>query len=167
MTVAAHILPKQISEAQTTVNKMGLSEKIALCDEIRRVQPILLASVLVQGKFGTSNEELDYLIELLLVCYKSAKVAGLTLREITEADQELGLARVGGRAKFLEGLSSEMATKAYQDQIETHPETHLLSYVVEKIKSHRVSKIETDSDKYFVMAALNLVETITYVSRDA
>ena len=30
MTIVAHILPKQISEAQATVNRMGLSEKIAL-----------------------------------------------------------------------------------------------------------------------------------------
>ena len=163
----AQILQIQIAEAQETVRSMNLDEKVALCDEIRIMQPTLLASVLVQSRLGTSNEELDNLIELLLVCYKSADIAGLKLRQITEADQELGLARVGGRAVFLEGLSPEMARKAYQDQVENHSEKYLLSFVAEKIRPLRVSKVETDSDKYFVMSALNLVETIAYVSGDA
>ena len=162
-----YILPNQISKVQTTVSGMGLNEKIVLCDEIRKLQPALLASVLAQSKLGTSNEDLDYLIELLLVCYKSATTAGINLREITEADQELCLARIGGRTTFIDGLSTEMANKAYRAQIQDHPETHLLSYVVDKIKSHRVSRVETDADKYFIMSALNVVETITYVSRDA
>lgn len=161
------IFPTHISRALQLVGAMTLAEKEQLIDEIYAAQPNLLASVVVQSKLGTSNEELDLLLNLLFVCYESVRAADIRLPAISEEIQEECLARVVGRAKFIENLSDEMRSKTIQDQLGEHGEPNLLALVVCELRAHSVPAARTEAAKYFLMSALNLVESIAHVAKDA
>lgn len=161
-----HILMDHIAQAVRTVDAMNLAEKEKLADEIFRTQPNVFVSVLVQSKLGTSYEDIDLLLNILFKCYEAVRVAGLNIPTISEEAQDVCLARIVGRARFFEGLSAEMADKATQDQVNNHGESNLLAMVMHELKGHRVCQVQTDADKSFLFAALNIVETIAYVAGD-
>ncbi len=136
-----------------------------MATDIRRTQPNLLASVLVQNRLGTSNEDLDLLLNILFVCYEAVRSAGIELPMISEQPQKTCLARVVGRAQFMEGLSSELRLKALDDQVISHSESNLLALAILELHKIRHAKLESDAGKYFTMAAINLavgvrVETV-------
>ena len=66
---------------------MSLAEKIALTDEIFQQQPNLLASCLVQQRLGASEPKLEFLLNILLVCFQAMKESGYTWSLITEEEQ--------------------------------------------------------------------------------
>ena len=59
------------------VRSMSLAEKEALADEIHRRQPYMLASCLVQSRLGVEPVAVEFLLNILLVCYQSMKQSGL------------------------------------------------------------------------------------------
>ena len=161
------LLAKHIAQAVVSVRAMSLQAKEKLAAEIRRTQPNLLASVLVQSRFGSSNEDLDVLLNFLFVCYETVRLAGINLPTISEQTQETCLARVVGRAQFIEGLTIDMRLKAVDDQVNSHSEPSLLALAVSELGVVRNVKGESDSGKYFAMSAINLVESIAYTIKGA
>ena len=95
------------------------------------------------------------------------RASGTQIPKITESDQERCLARIVGRAQFVEGLSSGMSSKAVEDQVEGHGEKYLLALVISDLQAHNLTGVKTEAEKYLLLAALNLAETIAYVAKDA
>ena len=56
---------------------MSIREKGALAEEIHRRQPHMLASCLVQSKLGVEPTAVEFLLNILLVCYQSMQESGL------------------------------------------------------------------------------------------
>lgn len=79
---------KALAQAITTVRAMDIEQKQQLADEIFRVQPHMLASVVVQKQLGVSLEKMDFLFDLLFVCFQAMKESGLTWPLLTEDEQE-------------------------------------------------------------------------------
>ena len=161
-----HILMDHIAQAVRVVDLMSLAEKEKLADELFCTQPNIFTSVLIQNKLGTSYEDLDHLLNILFKCFMAVRAAGLKIPTISEEAEDICLARITGRVRFTEGLSAEMVSKATQDQVNNHLEHNLLALVMSELTNHRVCQVQTDADKLFLLTALNIVETISYVAHD-
>ena len=157
---------EHIVQAVRIVDVMNLAEKEKLADELFRTQPNIFASVLIQNKLGTSYEDLDHLLNILFKCFMAVQTAGLNIPTISEETQDICLARIAGRARFIEGLSAGMVSKATQDQVNNHGEYNLLTLVMNELTNHRTFQVQTDADKSFLLTALNIVETIAYIAND-
>jgi hypothetical protein len=68
-------------------------DKEALADEIHRCQPHMLASCLVQSRLGVEPTAVEFLLNILLVCYQSMKESGLWWPVIIEDEQERQMQR--------------------------------------------------------------------------
>jgi len=63
--------------AVDAVRAMDFSKKEALTDEVFRVQPHMLASFMAQKEFGVPLEKIDFLPNILLVCFQAMKGSGV------------------------------------------------------------------------------------------
>lgn len=155
------IQPQHLTHAIRIVDRMTISEKSSIVDALYIEQPILLASVAALSKMGTSLEKLDVLVNLLLIIFEAMRASGKVWAVIDEDTQERCLARVVARIKFTEGLPEATTLVAIKKASEQMAEPHLFGFVVLRLMEHGVFKVQTDADKYFVMAALNLVECLS------
>jgi hypothetical protein len=149
------------------VRSMSLAEKEALADEIHRRQPYMLASCLVQSRLGVEPVAVEFLLNILLVCYQSMKQSGLQWPLITEDEQERQLQRWIGAVQFSEQALGSAADSAREQYISQHPEQPLLAFVVSETNQwlHEISvrNAEAPSDKFVMMASMNLVNCIAAV----
>ena len=79
---------------------------------------------------------------------------------ISEATQERCLQRLTGRVHFTEALGPELLERAVQDQIDEHGEPYLLAFAYGQLREHHLLAVETEAEKYLLLAALNLVDCI-------
>jgi hypothetical protein len=84
----SRITVDNLAAAIRKVRSMSLKEKEALAEEIHRRQPHMLASCLVQSRLGVEPAAVEFLLNILLVCYQSMKESGLQWPIITEDEQE-------------------------------------------------------------------------------
>ena len=63
---------------------MDAAQKGQLADQLFRVQPYVVASILVQKQLGVSLEKMDFLVDIVLICFEAMKESGLTWPLITE-----------------------------------------------------------------------------------
>lgn len=150
------IPPRVLADAIRSVDAMDLREKESLCDELFAAQPNMLASVIVHSRLGSPMERIDCLLHILLVAYQATKLASLPLRLITEEDQDRGLRRIVGHTEFLHGLDATSEDTAISQFIEEHSEKYLLAYAIEQLRIAGIARLEHDSDKNLVLAALNI-----------
>jgi hypothetical protein len=149
-----------LANAAVAVGAMDMDRRVALADEVFAHQPNLLASVLVQQRMGASLAQIEVLLNILLVAYQAMQTSGRRWPVISEATQERCLQRLTGKVRFAEGLGLELLQQAVQDQIAAHGEPPLLAFAFGRLREHGLLAIETEAQKYLVLAALNLVDCI-------
>ena len=143
------------------IQKMSLKDKEAIIDEIYLEQPNLLASVLVLKQMGSSLEDMEVLINILLVTHLALKDACIKLLKITENDQDREMARFVGHVKFTEGLSSASETQAMQDYINSHEEQLLLAHAYNEMSNAGFTELRSEAAKYLILAGVNIVNCIS------
>jgi hypothetical protein len=158
---------KQVATAIRAVQAMSMEEKVALTQEIHTRQPNLLASCLVQPRLGVAAEKVDFLLNLLLVCFQAMKESRRKWPVISDDTQEQQMQRLVGSVLFSEDLRDPiLADQARTQYIAEHPEAPLLAYVVNECHrwlldlAHRGAESETD--KFVMIAAVNLVNCIAH-----
>lgn len=150
---------------------MGLPDKLAVFDEIHHKQPNFLASCLVQGRLGSDETAVEFLLDVLLVCYLAMNESEYEWPLITEAVQERQLRRTVGAVRFAGDLKeSDAVDAALMQDLSDHPEQPLLAYVVRQcthwLQSVAVRNAAKEADKYVMMAAINLVNCIAFSSAE-
>src|ERR1039457_6579717 len=125
----SRISPQALARAIQKIRAMSMGQKEQVLDELFREQPNMLGSFLVQKQMGVSFEKMDFLLEILLICFQAMKESGLTWPLITEDEQDKQLARYVATVKFGEDLSSSLQERAMKQYIESHPEQYLLAFV--------------------------------------
>jgi hypothetical protein len=153
-----------LAAAIRKIRAMSLEEKEALAEEIHRHQPHMLASCLVQSRLGVEPAAVEFLLNILLVCYQSMKESGLQWPVITEDEQERQMQRWIGAVQFSEHAMGSAADAAREQYASQHPEQPLLAFVVNET-SHWLRELserqaEAQSDKFVMMASMNLVNCI-------
>jgi hypothetical protein len=160
----SRITVDNLAAAIRKVRSLSLKEKEALAEEIHRCQPHMLASCLVQLRLGVKPAAVEFLLNILLVCYQSMKESGLQWPVITEDEQERQMRRWLGAVQFSEHAMGSAADGAREQYASQHPEQPLLAFVVSETDQwlREISKrdAEAQSDKFVMMASMNLVNCI-------
>jgi hypothetical protein len=153
-----------LAAAIRKVRSMSLKEKEALAEEIHLRQPHMLASCLVQSRLGVEPAAVEFLLNVLLVCYQSMKESGLQWPVITEDEQERQMQRWIGAVQFSEHAAGSAADGAREQYASQHPEQPLLAFVVSEtnqwLREISERNAEAQSDKFVMMASMNLVNCI-------
>lgn len=163
------ISTRHIAAALRKVRTMDVTQQIALVDEIKLTQPNLLASCLVQAQLGADQNTVGFLLNILLVCYQAMHESGLQWPLIAEDEQERQMARMVGSVNFSEELPDpNAADTARSHYVAGHPEQPLLAFVLKEcagwLRELARTNAEKESDKYVLMAAVNLVNCIAYAA---
>jgi hypothetical protein len=167
LTPAGRISIKQVAAAMHKVHAMDLAQRISLADEIFIKQPHLLASCLVQPRLGVGEHSVEFLLNILLVCYQAMKESGLDWPLISEDEQARHLQRTVGAVKFSEEIPDPTLAEAARKQyLANHPEQALLAFVLSEsntwLRNMARRQAESESDKFVMMASINLVNCIAY-----
>jgi hypothetical protein len=123
-----------------------------------------LASFLAQQGLGVSDAKMEFLIELMLVCYQAMKDSGATWPLITEDDQERELARWATSMRIEEELSERRRAQVLKRYIDAHPEKVLFAHVHFEVNRWLLSVEAEESDKYVAMTAINFANCIAFVA---
>lgn len=146
---------------------MDLAGKVALADEVFVKQPNLLASCLVQSKLGVAADSVEFLLNILLVCFQAMKESGHDWPLISEDTQAHQMERLVGTVHFSEDINDPtLADAARKQYLTDHPEAPLLAYVLSEfnlwLQDLARRGAESESDKFVMMAAVNTVNCIAH-----
>lgn len=159
---------EHLAAAIRKVRAMNLKEKEALADEIHHRQPYMLASCLVQSRLGVEPSAVEFLLNILLVCYQSMKESGLQWPVITEDEQERQMQRWIGAVQFSEHTAGSARDEARTQYTSQHSEQPLLAFVVSEtnqwLQEISTRNAQAESDKFVMMASMNLVNCIAGAS---
>jgi len=160
----SRITVDNIAAAIRKVRGMSVKEKEALAEEIHLHQPHLLASCLVQSRLGVEPAAVEFLLNILFVCYQSMKESGLQWPVITEDEQERQMQRWIGAVQFSVRVVGSVADGAREQYASQHPEQPLLAFVLSEtnqwLGTISERNAEAESDKFVMMASMNLVNCI-------
>ena len=156
------ISPQDMARAVGAVRAMDFGEKKAPADEVFRVQPHMLASVVAQKELGVSLEKIDFLLHILLICFQAMKESGLTWITVTEDEQERQMQRYVAIFEASACMNDPRRDELLQQYINSHPEKWLVAYVSSEMASWLKRIAPEESDKYVMLAVWNLVNCIAF-----
>lgn len=156
-----------LTKAIATVRAMDLKQKEQLADELFHAQPNLFGSALVQTRLGVSLEKVEFLLDLLFVCFQAMKESDLPWPLITEDDLERQANRFSAIATFGNDLNETLGNRSMRQYIDAHPEKELLAYMQVETANWLNRIVPEESDKYVMLAAWNFVDCIAFVSMQA
>jgi hypothetical protein len=159
----SRISQQALSAAVQKIHAMSAGQKEQLADELFHVQPNMLASFLVQKQLGVSLEKMEFLVDVLFICFQAMKESGLPWPLITEDEQDKQMARYVGITNFGRDLSSSLQILATKQYIESHPEPLLFAFVSVELNDWLARVAPEETDKYVVLTAMNLVNCIAFV----
>jgi hypothetical protein len=140
----------------------GPPQKERLADEIFRMQPSMLGSILVLSRLGVPIEKVEFAVGVLLVCFQAMKESGLAWPVITEDEQERQLARFVAATRLGEDITPSLRSRALRRYISAHPEKSLAAYVASDTSKWLGEIAADESDKYAMLAVWNLVNCIAF-----
>lgn len=154
---------EHVGRAIAKLDAMDLAQKEQLAEEIVREQPALFYSFLTQKQFGVSYEKMEFLLNILFVCYLSMTETGLTWPRITDDDANGCMARYVESVQFGRDLDPAQRHELVIQFITGHTEQPLLAYVQVETENWLRRVTPEDSDRYVMLAAANMVNCIGYV----
>lgn len=146
------------------VRSLTMTQKEAMVDEIFRAQPNLLGSVLAQHRLGVSLVKIEFLLDILQVCFQAMKVSGHVWPPITLDEQERQMQRLTASVKFGGNMGNGLQQIATKQYIDAHPEKYLLAYVLAECADWLKKVAPEETDKFVLLAAINLVNCIAFSS---
>ena len=149
-----------LAQAIALARQMSQQDKEKVCDEIFKAQPHLLGSVLALHRLSVSLEKIDFALNVLVVCFLAMKASGHTWHQVSLDDQDQHMSRLAGSIKFGADLSEHLQSLASQQYIEAHDEKYLLAFVINECASWLKTIQAVESDKYVLLALINLVNCI-------
>lgn len=159
----SRISAQALVRAIQKVRAMNLGQKEQRLDVIHLEQPNLLAAVLVQKQLGVSLEKMEFLIDILLICFQAMKESGIAWPLFTEDEQDKQMTRYVASVKFGDDLSAPLQDLALKQYLESHPEQYLLAFVTVEIRDWLSCISAESTDKYVMLAAVNFVNCIAFV----
>jgi hypothetical protein len=144
---------------------MGIREKEHVCDRIYASQPNLLGSVLAQRLLGVSMPTIDVLLNVLIVLYLAIEESGQVLAVVSEAHQERELQRFSAAVRFTEGLGSDALAQSIKQTTAYKREKFLFAYVVGILQRAGLTDLRSETSKYPILGAINLVNCIATARR--
>jgi hypothetical protein len=157
-----NISNKQLTRAIEKAETMDLKNKELACDKIFVEQPNLLASVLVMQQMGSSLEEIDVLLNILIVFHLALLESGQKIAKVSEQDQDHQLRLFENTVKFSEGMDSNLIDSSINQYIKSQKHPLLLSFVAGVMKDAGFYEKQNESSKYLIMAGINLANCVAH-----
>lgn len=157
------ISAENLVSAIQKVKSMNLAQKQALTEEIYRQQPILLSVALVQQRKGVAVNKLEFLFDMLFICFQAMKDSKLNWPMISEEEYEKQLARHVATVKFADAQSPAHGDQLRQEYAQQHPEQYLLAYVMTETGKWLQRVTPEESDTQVMLAAICFVNCIAHV----
>lgn len=161
------ITAQHLARAIEAVRAMSMERKAALADEVFQQQPTLFGVFLVQTRLGVSFEKMEFLLELLFVSFLAMRETGLQWPRISEDELDRQAARLSATVNFAEGLGTALAGQSVAQCINAHPEQYLFAYVTTEVTEWLGKVQPEESDKYVMLAAMNIANCIAYAHMPA
>ncbi|WP_119627859.1 hypothetical protein [Methylocaldum marinum] len=161
------ITEESLTSAIHLIQKMDRKEHEAICDEILREQPNLLASVLVLTKMAVSPAHAEVVLEALMVTHLALKGSGEKIKTITEEEQERELQRLVASVKFTERMAPALMAESIKQYVGFQKEPWLLAYIIALLQKNGMLLSANENSKYLFLSALNLVGCIANAQRVA
>lgn len=152
-----------LARAINIVRTRSASQKEGLLDESFRAQPTLLGTVLALPRMGVPMERVEFALELLLVCFQAMKESGLHWPQISEDELNRQAARYGAIVQSSMGMHPSRVHQAQEQYAASHSEPALLAYASTETTRWLASVAPLDSDKYVLLATMNIVNCIASV----
>lgn len=152
-----------VGHAVAKLEAMDLAQKEKLADEIVRTQPALFSIFLAQKKLGVSYEKMEFLLNILFVCYLAMKESGQIWPRITQDAVDTCMTRYVESVKFGMDLDPAQRQELVIQFIAVHPEQALLAYVQVETANWLRRVSPEDSDRFVMLAAVNMVNCIGYL----
>ncbi|MPZ47066.1 MAG: hypothetical protein GEV05_27625 [Betaproteobacteria bacterium] len=111
-----------------------------------------------------SLAKMDFLLDILLIGFEAMKQSGHIWPLITEDEQDRQMGRLVATLRFGDDLPRSLRGRALLQYIETHPEKDLLAFVRGETAGWLQRVIPEETDKFVVLAALNCVNCIAFIS---
>jgi hypothetical protein len=153
---------EHVGQAVAKLQAMNMAHKEQLAEGLAREQPALFASFLAQRSFGVSYEKMEFLLHILFVCYLATKESGLQWPAVTADEVDACLARYVESVKFGLDLEPAQRHELVLQFVAQHPEQALLAYVQVETASWLRRVNPEDSDRFVMLAAVNMVNCIGY-----
>ena len=150
-------------QAITLIRAMDFKKKEQLTDEIYRTQPHVLTAFLVQSRLGVSFVKMDFLLDLLLICFQAMKTSKLSWPLFTEDDILRQRTRLIASIQFSADLATDLRQQAVQQYTDTHPEKNLFAFVQSELDRWLKTVTPEESDNFVIVTALSLVNCIAFV----
>jgi hypothetical protein len=157
------ITAQHLARAIEALRTMTMERKTALADEVLKQQPTLFGSFLVLTRFSVSFEKMEFLLERLFVCFLAMRESGIQWPRITEDELDKQAARFSATVNFADGLGPALTSQSLAQYTTGHPEPHLLAYVTTEMTQWLAKVKPEESDKYVMLAAMNIVNCIAHV----
>jgi hypothetical protein len=158
--IATPVLARSIQQ----VRAMTLAQKELLLDDMFRSQPTLLSACIVQHRMGIPFEKMEFLMEMILICFQTMQESGLTWPLIDENQWERQLGLLVANVKFTEGLSNDLHRQSLQQYIDDHPEKILFAFVMSELLPWLDQcGLAEDHERYVMLAAITAVNCIANV----
>ena len=162
-TFQGKISIEHVRQALAKLEAMDMAHKEQLAEGLAREQPALFASFLAQRKAGVSYEKMEFLLNILFVCYLAMKESGRKWPVITADEVDACMARYVESVKFGMDLDPVQRHELVLQFVAEHPEQALLAYVQVETASWLRRVNPEDSDRFVMLAAVNMVNCIGYV----
>lgn len=150
-------------QAITLVRAMDFKNKEQVTDEIYRTQPNILTAFLVQSRLGVSFVKMDFLLDLLLICFQAMKTSKLSWPLFTEDEILRQRTRLIASIQFSADLAADLRRQAVQQYINAHPEKNLFAFVQSELDRWLKAVTPEESDNFVVTTAMSLVNCIAFV----
>lgn len=156
----AYINLKNIEAAMQKFNILSHNQKEDICDDIYLKQPNLLASILVQSRMGSTFEEIEILLNILMTTHIALVESGIKLKVISEKVQEHQLQIYLSTVKFSENMNHSLVNESINQFVENHSEKVLLAYIITEMNRANFPFIKKESSKYLMVTGINLANCI-------
>jgi hypothetical protein len=156
-----------LCRAIDAVRNLSAIDKERLAGEIRRAQPHLFGAFLAQHPLGVSLEKMEFLLEILCICYRAMQESGLAWPLITDEAQERQLAAYLVVMKCDTGSDGTSGGGALKQYVAHHPERELLAFVFGELNNFLKRSNPEETDKYVMLAAITFVNCIAGVALPA
>jgi len=149
--------------AISAVEAMDRQQQEDLAEDIFKQQPNLFSSILALNKLGVDAQRMGFSVRMLLVCFQAMRETGTKWPTISQQDLTLQLTRWLSSVQRGDDLGPALSSYSTQVYVDAHPEQELLAYVTTSLVEMLRDSIPQESDRFVMMAVLNLVNCIAYV----
>jgi hypothetical protein len=159
----SRISVQNVAQSVRKLLAMDVAGKAALADEVYRAQPNMLAWCLALQHVGVSLVKMDFVLEVMLVCFQAMKESMLAWPVISVAEQDRQAQRFVAMVQFSEDLSASLQEQSARQYADDHLEPWLWAYVLGQSNRWLATVDKEESDKYVIIAVANLVDCMAHV----